>query len=84
MSEPTIQLYNEDSHRKTFEASVLTCISQTENPAKNGSRYIVTLDSTAFFPEGGGQSSDTGTLGGAEVLDVQEDDGIPYRPPYCR
>lgn len=78
MSKPTIQLYNEDSHRKTFDASVLTCISQTEAPAENGSRYIVTLDSTAFFPEGGGQPSDTGTLGGAKVLDVQEDDGIIY------
>lgn len=78
MSKPTIQLYNEDSHRKTFEASVLTCNNQTEAPDKSGFRYIVTLDSTAFFPEGGGQPSDTGTLSGAEVLDVQEDDGIIY------
>ena len=78
MSKPTIQLYNEDSHRKTFEASVLTCNNQTEAPDKSGFRYIVTLDSTAFFPEGGGQPSDTGTLGGADVLDVQEIDGIIY------
>jgi len=76
MSEPTIQLYNQDSHKKTFEATVLTCVSQSD--ASNNTCYIVTLDATAFFPEGGGQPSDRGILGGAKVLDVQEDDGIMY------
>ena len=36
---------------------------------------MVTLDRTAFYPEGGGQPCDLGTLGGAKVLDVQEADG---------
>ena len=37
--------------------------------------YSVVLDRTAFFPEGGGQLADTGSLGSARVLDVQERDG---------
>lgn len=51
------KLYYEDSHKKEFEAFVTSC---TIDP-KSGS-YQVTLDQTAFFPEGGGQLSDQGTL----------------------
>ena len=36
------------------------------------SPWQVTLDRTAFYPEGGGQACDTGTLGDAVVTDVQE------------
>ena len=37
--------------------------------------YRVLLDQTAFFPEGGGQPADEGTLDGIFVTDVQEIDG---------
>ncbi|MFR2150862.1 MAG: alanyl-tRNA editing protein [Christensenellales bacterium] len=37
--------------------------------------YVVTLDQTAFFPEGGGQGADHGTLGGVQVLDAHEANG---------
>ncbi len=76
MSQATIQLYNKDSHMRSFQAVVLTCIGQTD--VNNNNVYVVTLDATAFFPEGGGQPSDRGILGAAVVLDVQEDDGIIY------
>ena len=33
------------------------------------------LDRTAFYPEGGGQPWDTGTLNGIPVTQVQEQDG---------
>ena len=61
----TKKLYYEDSHLKTFETTVTGCA-----PAKGG--FAVTLAATAFYPEGGGQPYDTGTLGGSRVLSVQE------------
>ena len=39
-------------------------------PAEKG--FEVTLDATAFYPEGGGQACDLGALGSARVLDVRE------------
>lgn len=68
----TTKLYDTDSFLWTFSARVLSCV-----PA--GARWRVILDQTAFFPEGGGQPADPGTLGGASVLDVQEEaDGIAH------
>lgn len=60
------KLYYEDSHLKSFEAVVTGC-----TPAAGG--YAVTLDATAFYPEGGGQACDTGTLAEAAVLAVWEE-----------
>lgn len=65
----TIKLYDLDNHLYSFKADVLSC-----EPC--GDRFAVTLDQTAFFPEGGGQYADTGTLDEARVLDVQETDGM--------
>lgn len=64
----TKRLYYEDVYRKEFTATVLEC---TEG--KKG--YQVVLDATAFYPEGGGQPSDTGFLGEARVSEVHEKDG---------
>ena len=62
----TGKLYYEDCHLRTFRAKVLSC-------AEAGGRYKVILDVTAFYPEGGGQAADTGTLGAARVLDTREE-----------
>lgn len=35
--------------------------------------WRVTLDRTAFYPEGGGQPADHGTIAGVEVIDVQKE-----------
>ena len=61
----TKKLYYEDSHLKTFSAQVLSC-----QEGKGG--WEVILDQTAFYPTGGGQNCDLGTLGTANVLDVKE------------
>lgn len=65
----TEKLYDADSHLYEFTAKVLSC-----ERIENG--YAVILDRTAFFPEGGGQLSDTGKIGGADVCDVQINDEI--------
>ena len=59
------KLFYEDCHTYEFDAAVLVC-------EKSDKGYLVTLDATAFYPEGGGQACDLGTLGGAHVLDVRE------------
>lgn len=64
----TEKLYYIDSHLREFEAVVRSC-----EESKKG--FLLELDRTAFFPEGGGQPADTGTIGEAKVLDVHEKDG---------
>ena len=59
------KLYYKDCMQKTFCATVLSCEATEKG-------YAVTLDQTAFYPEGGGQACDVGTLGGVKVLDVRE------------
>ena len=64
----TKKLYYVNSHLSKFFGRVLCC-----QPCDRG--FEVILDQTAFYPEGGGQAADTGTLGAVRVLDVRERDG---------
>lgn len=64
----TRRLYYEDVYKKEFTATVVECREQ-----KKG--YAVIVDESAFYPEGGGQPSDVGTLGDAKVTEVHEKDG---------
>ena len=61
----TLKLYENDSYIKAFSATVISCEEQS-------GKFYITLDKTAFFPEGGGQAPDKGEINGIEVLDVQE------------
>ena len=59
------KLFYENCELTDFTAMVTGC-SQCEKG------WLITLDRTAFYPEGGGQACDIGVLGGVNVLDVQE------------
>ena len=61
----TRKLYYEDSHLSRFDSRVTDCVSREKG-------YEIILEATAFYPEGGGQACDLGTLGGQAVLDVWE------------
>lgn len=63
------ELYYQNVYLKEFEASVVSCVK-----GKKG--YEIVLDQTAFYPEGGGQLCDQGTLNGIWVKEVKEKDQI--------
>ena len=67
----TERLFDADAYLAEFSANVLSS-------SKEGEEYMTVLDRTAFFPEGGGQSSDAGTIGGVRVTHVFEKDGTVY------
>lgn len=64
----TEKLYYLDSYISEFSAVVLSCDACTDG-------FFITLNKTAFFPEGGGQKADNGFIGNSYVKDVQEKNG---------
>lgn len=52
----TEKIYDTNPHITQYEATVLSCVPVNDC-------FAVILDRTAFFPEEGGQGSDSGTLG---------------------
>ena len=61
----TRRLFKEDVYLQEATAKI-------KNIIKEEGRVTLTLDQTLFFPTGGGQSCDKGTLGGFDVVDVSE------------
>src|SRR5512138_3684050 len=66
---PTItkRLYYDNSHLTEFDAQVVDVTERVSGWT------AVVLDRTAFYPTGGGQPSDTGTLNGARVVECIDD-----------
>ncbi len=62
------KLFELDPYLTHFTARVQSCVQSRKG-------WDVILDQTAFYPEGGGQPYDLGTLGGASVLEVHEREG---------
>jgi misacylated tRNA(Ala) deacylase len=60
-------LYLRDAYLREFDATVTQVDGQR-----------VALDRTAFYPTGGGQPNDTGTLGGAAVTDVRKEGDVVW------
>ena len=68
----TEKLYDTDAYLSEFEAKVIMIAKeQLQDKEYN----VIILDRTAFFPEGGGQSSDTGKIADLDIFHVQETDG---------
>ncbi|AWB26228.1 alanine--tRNA ligase [Halococcoides cellulosivorans] len=74
----TDRLYYEDQQRLEFEAVVLEVFEHEDDADED--RFDVVLDQTRFYPEGGGQPADHGTLATDDrtvsVTDVQIQDGV--------
>jgi alanyl-tRNA synthetase len=68
----TERLYYHDSRLLEFDAVVISVSERDDG------QIAVELDRTAFYPTGGGQPADTGTLGDARVVDCidAESDGV--------
>jgi alanyl-tRNA synthetase len=64
MTMATERLYYDDSYTTKFEAEVASAGDHEGRPA-------VSLASTYFYPESGGQEADRGQIGGHAVVDVQ-------------
>lgn len=67
----TVKLFENNSLLRSCEAIVTAC-------TRKEGLYLVELAQTVFFPEGGGQLSDRGQLGGVSVVHVSEKDGHIY------
>ncbi len=65
------KLYELDAYISCFEAKVLECIADKDC-------FKIVLDKTAFFPEGGGQAGDKGTLNDIKVYDTQIENNVIY------
>lgn len=63
------KLYYTDAYKQDFATKVIK-----QDYDKEGNLYVV-LNETAFYPTGGGQPYDTGTLNGTPVTNVEEVDG---------
>ena len=62
------ELFYRDPYKRSFRAEVVECIQGKD-------AWMTVLSDTAFYPEGGGQEADHGTINGIEVFDVHRKDG---------
>ncbi len=67
----TIQRYYEENPPSHAQATIVAVSIQ-------GDRAAIVLDESLFYPEGGGQAGDRGTIAGIPIIDVKEENGTIY------
>ena len=82
---PTIKDYYDDTLKTKFEASLIMCdklstsqlkeIMLSPEVTQQPSHFVIS-DRTLFYPEGGGQMGDQGSIGGVKVVDTKIEDGV--------
>lgn len=76
----TVPLYYNDVQQRSFDASVLASIPLLEGAGPDGATHAIVLSESCFYPEGGGQEGDYGSLttdGTSRlVLDTQKEGGL--------
>jgi alanyl-tRNA synthetase len=74
---PSTQLlFYDDVQQQEFDASVLACLPLVGEDLPEGATHAVVMDKTCFYPEGGGQEGDYGSLSTASsqgrVIDTRK------------
>ena len=79
----TVRLYQQDVDMRSNDAAVVALITDRAEMEALGIKdkavqCLCVLDQSVFFPEGGGQPSDRGTIDGYAVCHVREKDNVVY------
>ena len=76
----TVPLYYNDVQQRSFDASVLASMPLIEGVGPESATHAIVLSETCFYPEGGGQEGDYGSLTtdgtSRQVLDTQKQGGL--------
>ena len=76
----TVPLYYNDVQQRSFDASVLASLPLRDGAGPEGATHAIVLSESCFYPEGGGQEGDYGSLTtdgtSRSVLDTQKEGGL--------
>jgi alanyl-tRNA synthetase len=70
----TRKLFQEDVYKKDCISTIL----EVHGTGSKEDPFLLVLDATVFFPEGGGQPCDLGTIENVPVVNVFEKSGVVF------